>query len=270
MKPTFDLYSFVKLAGAVCFMLLMNPAYSEEKSQFLAKVIAHRGASFEAPENTRAAIQLAIDKKAEVIEFDVRETSDGKLFLFHDHELKRLYKSKGVFEKLTSTQASKLDVGSWFTKASFPNETPPTLTEAIQQCLDANCIPLIEHKSGKPENYSKVIKDLNATDRVIVQSFDWKFIKSIRELMPALKVGALGSRSLSDRKEELLDLKPNWVGWGDRDIKTEDIVWLQTNGFKIAIWTVNDRKRAQLLVSKGVDRIITDRPKYIAEGLAGK
>lgn len=226
-------------------------------------VIAHRGASFDAPENTTAAIALALERGAKIVEFDVRETKDGELFLCHDEDLKRLCGTEQMFSKLNAAEVRKLDVSSWFAKSNYPDETPPTLRSAIQQCIAGGAVPLIEHKTGKPETYAQIITGLNAVDQVIVQSFNWSFISAIRKLLPTVKIGALGSKQLGEHKTELLEMKPDWVGWNAKDISADDISWLKEKGFHIAIWTVNDPVRARELMDQGADKIITDRPKFL-------
>lgn len=252
----------------LCLLLFLSVMTVNVSIADLETMIAHRGASFDAPENTAASIALAIDRGAKIIEFDVRETVDGKLLLFHDNDLKRLCNLTGTFEALSGEDAADLDVGSWFSKGDFSSEKPPSLSASITQCLEGGAIPLIEHKSGSPDAYAKVIKDLDAVDKVIVQSFDWKFIAEIRKRLPKLKVGALGSKKLSDRKAQLTELKPDWVGWNQKDITKADIDWLKEKSFHIAIWTVNDPARAAYLLDSGADKIITDRPKFLSDNLS--
>lgn len=247
---------------AIIFAMTISATAAE-----LEKVIAHRGASFDAPENTHAAIELAIKHQAGIIEFDVRETADGKLYLFHDKGLKRLCGKEGLFSDLKSDAVAGLDVGSWFTKGDFPDEKPITLKAAIELCLAGGAVPLIEHKTGTAEAYAAVIKDLGVIDQVIVQSFNWDFIKAIKTMLPALKIGALGKDKLTDFQQQLLEIKPDWVGWSHKDIRESDVEWLKTNGFHVAVWTVNGAERAKYLIGIGVDKIITDRPKYIESKL---
>ena len=162
-----------------------------------ARVTAHRGASAIAPENTSAAISLAIDAKADLIEFDVRVTSDGKLLLFHDKTLERYGGGKKHFASLSSEEALALDVGSFF-DAAFAAERPPTLAGAVTQCLKGKSIPLIEHKTGSAAAYSAVLRELDVVDQVVVQSFNWKFLTALRALEPDLKLGALGDDGVDD------------------------------------------------------------------------
>ncbi len=249
-------------------ILIMTEALSSDTSG-ISMVIAHRGASADAPENTTAAIRLAGEQGCEVIEFDVRTTSDGELFLFHDAQLKRLCAQEGIFEKLTAQQARQLDVGSWFGE-SFSQERPIDLKEAIALCHKYGAIPLIERKSGTPEQYAEILKKADVIDDVIVQAFDWDFLKGLRKQLPQLRIGALGSKALSKHEKHLtqLEWKPDWIGWKATDLDRRDVDWMKANGFKVATWTVNDPALAAKLISWKVDRIITDKPLMIAAKLA--
>lgn len=224
-------------------------------------IIAHRGACAVAPENTRSAIELAIGMGAKVIEFDVRETQDGELVLFHDDTLERVLGRKGSIEKLNWEEVSQLDVGSWFPKGGFAGENPILLEEAIKLCLEFEVVPLIEQKSGPASAYAAVIQRLEVTEKVIVQSFDWSFLKDLSEKMPELSLGALGKRGLDRGKlTKLKGLRPQWVGWKHSDLSSKGLEMLQENRFRVALWTVNDPKSARTWIERGVDAIITDRP----------
>lgn len=225
-----------------------------------ARVAAHRGASAIAPENTRAAIARAIEARADLIEFDVRATSDGELLLFHDKTLERYGSGKKNFSELSSKEALALDVGSVF-DSSFSSERPPTLVAAITQCLAAKSIPLIERKTGSAKAYSMVLRELDVIDKVVVQSFDWKFLSELRALEPAILLGALGSKEVNEKV--LIDIAkcaPNMVGWKDSDITTSAIEAFHKAGYAVAIWTVNDQRRMKALAQADVDIIITDQP----------
>ena len=229
-------------------------------SRAAPRVAAHRGASAIAPENTHAAIARAIDAGADLIEFDVRATSDGELLLFHDETLERFGGGKKKFAQLTAEAARQLDVGSFF-DASFAAERPPSLAEAVQQCLAGNSIPLIEHKTGSAEAYSAVLRELDAVDQVIVQSFNWKFLAALRAIEPEIKLGALGSKEVDAAKlAEIASIQPVMVGWKDSDITPPAIAAFHQAEYAIAIWTVNDPRRMRALAKSGIDIIITDQP----------
>lgn len=233
-------------------------------------VIAHRGASAIAPENTAASIREALRLGAKVIEFDVRTTSDGELVLFHDGELDRLALRPGTIESLDWATVQTLDVGKWFTKGYFVGEPVPRFEDAVKLCLDGGATPLIEHKSGEAAAYAKVIRALDAADRVIVQSFDWKFLAAFRREMPTVKIGALGSKEFDATKHSTLSgLRPDWVGWHHADLLETDLPKVRAFGAKLALWTVNDPNIATTWLKRGADAIITDVPDVIAGVVKG-
>ncbi|MCB1207259.1 MAG: hypothetical protein KDN18_23605 [Verrucomicrobiae bacterium] len=255
----------MRLFFPVSILIAMaSPVFSEPV------VIAHRGASAIAPENTASAIREALRLGAKVIEFDVRTTSDGHLVLFHDDKLDRLTGRPGTIESLDWATVQKLDVGSWFTKGSFPGERILRFDEAVRLCLAGGATPLIEHKSGTAKAYAEVIRGLAAADRVIVQSFDWKFLKAFRSEMPEVPLGALGSKVLDEGKYSTLSsLRPEWVGWNHADLKESDLPLVHTIGAKLALWTVNDPSIASSWFGRGADAIITDVPDVISKVLPG-
>lgn len=249
----------VGLAVVTMPLLPLETMHGKDRSPL---IVAHRGDSTNAPENTAAAIRAAVAAGADLIEFDTRETKDGDLLLFHDADLKRYTGQKTPFEALGFQEARQLDVGSWFDeKKTFASERPPTLEEAIRFCLDGGKIPLIERKTGSAAAHLKVIRDLKAEDRVIVQAFDWKFLAEFRALAPEIPIGALGSKEIdAARVESLRALKPDWVGWNHEFLDPAGIATFHGLGAKVAVWTVNDLARIRQFSAWGVDAIITDRP----------
>lgn len=250
-------------------LFVMVPALFAENNPNPPLVIAHRGASDIAPENTASAIREAIRLGAKVIEFDVRVTSDGELVLFHDKELDRVAGRPGTIETLDWATVKTLDVGKWFTKGSFAGEPVLRFDDAIKLCLEGGAIPLIEHKTGAAAAYAEVIRKLDAMDRVIVQSFDWDFLRDFRTAMPGVPIGALGSKEFdAARQSELAGLKPDWIGWNYKDLKPGELPLVHVLGAKLALWTVNDPAIAKSWVELGADAIITDVPDVIAGALA--
>ncbi len=228
-------------------------------------IIAHRGASQKAPENTLAACREAINCKTDWIEFDVREVADGGLYLFHDADLKRFNLGETKVETLTSEEAEKIDVGTWF-DPKYAAERPPTLRKTLEVCLEGKTVPLIERKTGPAAAYIKVLRELDVMDQVVLQAFDWDFLEDARKLEPNLKLGALGSKALEPKHwEQLKRLKPDWVGWNHKDLTAEMVAEFQKENFKVAVWTVNDLARIRKVVSFGIDGLITDRPAAARE-----
>jgi glycerophosphoryl diester phosphodiesterase len=260
-----------KLLTAACLiapLFLMNTELRAEVTLPDPLVIAHRGASAIAPENTAAAIREAIRLGAKVIEFDVRVTSDGELVLFHDKELDRVVGRPGTIEASAWEAVQTFDVGTWFTGGKFAGEKVLRFDDAIRLCLEGGATPLIEHKTGSAKAYAAVIEKLGVGDRVIVQSFDWDFLTEFKEVMPGVLIGALGSKELtSNHLSDLKTLSPDWVGWNFNDLKDSDIPRLRVLGATVVLWTVNNPDIAISRVSAGVDGIITDVPDVITGAL---
>lgn len=252
---------FAALAGWI-IMTATEWGQGQEGAGRAPLIVAHRGDSSNAPENTAAAIRAAVAAGADLIEFDTRETKDGALLLFHDADLKRYTGQKTPFEALGFQEARQLDVGSWFDpKQTFAAERPPTLEEAIRHCLEGGRTPLIERKTGSAAAHLKVIRDLKAADRVIVQAFDWTFLAELRRLAPEIPIGALGSKEIDPaRRAELAALQPDWIGWNHEFLDPAGIAQFHGMGAKVAVWTVNDLARIRQFAAWGVDAIITDRP----------
>tara|TARA_R110000850_G_scaffold123873_1_gene241778 strand:+ start:820 stop:1548 length:729 start_codon:yes stop_codon:yes gene_type:complete len=235
----------------------------------LPVVIAHRGASAVAPENTSSAIQAALSLGVKVIEFDVRRTSDGVLVLFHDDKLKRITGRPGALESLPFSEVQKLDVGAWFGDGSFAGEKVITLDQAVRLCREGGAVPLIEHKTGAASDYATVIRAAKATEAVIIQSFDWEFLTALKSELPAAKLGALGSKKLSSsRLTSLQSLQPKWVGWKHSDLSASNLIALRERGFRVALWTVNDLDIASKWAARGVDGLITDHPGQVTARLS--
>lgn len=111
-------------------------------------IIAHRGASKYAPENTMAAFKIAYDDGADAIETDVHLTKDFVPIIMHDEDVKRTTNGKGLIKDLTYNQISSLDNGSWFNK-SFSNERIPTLEKFLQWAYKKNIRINLELKNNK-------------------------------------------------------------------------------------------------------------------------
>lgn len=245
------------------------PVFAEEDGGPL--VIAHRGASAVAPENTKSAIEEAIRLGAPVIEFDVRQTRDGELVLFHDDNFERVTGRKGAVETNDWKVVREFDVGSWFGDGSFEGETPIRIEDALKLCKDGGVIALVEHKSGDAKNYATAITRCKAEDCAIVQSFDWEFLEQFREEMPDLPLGALGSKRITAKRvEQLVRLGTDWVGWKFSDLSVPGFERLREAGFRVALYTINDPAEAQTWIERGADAIITDVPDNVLRLLSGE
>ncbi len=147
-------------------------------------IIAHRGASALAPENTIAAFQKAIAGGADGIEFDVRLSKDGIVVVFHDSTLERLTTRKGLVSSLTAEELQKIDVGSWFNQHSrkqsnddFSGETIPTLSRLLEFLKDFKGLVYIELKcrESETEKLSKAVCEMISDSPLLSQDHRQEF-----------------------------------------------------------------------------------------------
>jgi len=166
-------------------------------------IIAHRGASTLAPENTFAAFQRAIDDGADGIEFDVRLAKDGVPVVIHDSKLKRVGRREGRVADYTSAELQTLDVGSWF-NAKYPDsadhafaaEVVPTLAQMLKFLTDYRGLVYIEMKceEAKTEALAEAvcgtIRQTKLLPQIIVKSFNLEAVCQTRRLFPAVRTAA--------------------------------------------------------------------------------
>ena len=151
------------------------------------EIAAHRGNSAFAPENTLAAFR-ACSNFADLVEFDVRLSSDGHLVVFHDESVDRTTTSTGLVSSLSLDQIKRLDAGSKFSPA-FAGEPVPTFAEALR-AIPPGSKALVHCKAGSPSNVVSVLRAENAVSSSVVYSDDWSFLANVRRLEPSLELCA--------------------------------------------------------------------------------
>jgi glycerophosphoryl diester phosphodiesterase len=239
-------------------------------------VIAHRGNSSEFPENTLPAFASAALLKADLTELDYHTTADGIPIVLHDKTLDRTTNAKKLWggEKLSVAkyklaELKELDAGTWF-NAKFAGTKLPTLDESLD-VIQNGSMTLIEHKTGDAKTVVDLLRKKDLIDKVVVQSFDWKFLADCHQIEPKLLLGALGDKEITPaRLEEIAKTGASVVGWNHKAISAKEINLLHEKGLKAWVYTVNDPERAQELLSDGIDGIITDRPAAIMKVRSGK
>lgn len=232
-------------------------------------VIAHRGASADFPENTLPAFEAAADAKADLIELDYYHSLDGIPVVLHDETLDRCTNAQSLLARKEVPVASldvqtlkRLDAGSWF-DARFSGTTIPTLEEALA-VIQSRSMTLIERKQGDAAACVQLLRKHNLQQRVVVQAFDWEYLKACHQLDAGLVLGALGSDELSaQRIGEAIDAGARVVGWNAKHLDAESIQRAKQKGLRVWAYTVNDSDRAKELIEAGIDGIITDRPAAI-------
>jgi glycerophosphoryl diester phosphodiesterase len=232
------------------------------------EIIAHRGASADAPENTLAAVQLAWSQDADAVEVDVHLTADERLAVIHDADARRTTGVPRRVQELTLAELQALDAGRWKSPA-FDGEPVPALDEVLARVPPGRRV-FVELKSGV-EAVGALVRafarsQLNPAQSVII-SFDLAVAAAAKRQLARCEVcwilerdsaeGRLGAPELVQRaraaKLDGLDIEAEWIGQGWRDET-------RAAGLKLYAWTVDDPELARRLVAFGVDGITTNRP----------
>ncbi|MGR9036049.1 MAG: glycerophosphodiester phosphodiesterase [Gammaproteobacteria bacterium] len=156
------------------------------------RIIAHRGASAYAPENTLSAFQLAVDMGVKEIELDVQLTLDGEIVICHDLSLQR-YGFQGVVEELNWPDLAPLDMGSWFSPYLYGNEQMLRLQDLFTPFgFEITYHIELKGKSAKlPDFVSRLIDQYDLKGNVIITSFSYEILKRVRRIDPDLRLGWL-------------------------------------------------------------------------------
>jgi glycerophosphoryl diester phosphodiesterase len=232
-------------------------------------IIAHRGDSKVAPENTLPAFRSAVKAGADLVELDYLHSADGVPVVFHDKYLDRTTNAQRLWggakiELTTKTLAEleQLDAGLWFDE-KFQGTRLPRLDESLD-AIQNGSMTLIERKQGDAATCVKLLRDKKLIDNVVVQAFDWDFLTACHQLAPQLVLAALGHEEVTAEKlDKVAKTGASVVGWEDKYTTPETIRQMHDRGWKVWVWTVDDPARAVALVQAGADGIITNRPADI-------
>ncbi|MFC5835562.1 glycerophosphodiester phosphodiesterase [Nonomuraea insulae] len=269
---------FRRLAVIVATSLtfLSTPAHADTIT-----IVAHRGASAYAPENTIAAFELAASQGADMFELDVQETKDHQLVLMHDTTLARTTDAEQVFptlspwnvRDLTLSQIRKLDAGSW-RSGEYKGEPVPTLDETLSAMSGSELGLLLEVKDPAlyPGIESRIAGELRrhsswlAPGRVVVQSFDWGSMRRFDRVLPQVPIGLLGTPTTAEL--------PGLAKFADQvnpPYTTLTAAYVQrahSLGMNVFAWTVDDPDAMLRMLTYRVDGIITNKPDVLRDVLS--
>ena len=243
-------------------------------------VIAHRGASGIAPENTLAAIERAIEMQVDFIEIDIHQSKDGEIVLMHDATLDRTTDGMGAISDYTWAELKKLDAGSWM-DSQFTNERIPTLREALD-LINGQSRVLLEVKKGEDGRYHgfeekivRLIDEKSAASWVVIQCFQAETVRRFMELAPEIEVhklllGELPLVPLHHDGEFQFKQAGNFEGvaainpW--RPMLTQRLVnRIHSRNKKVFVFTINKVSDMKKAIEMGVDGIITDYPDRLIQ-----
>lgn len=274
-----------QMAGASRAVDLQLPAFELLQSR-RPLIIAHRGLSALAPENTLIAFRMALQAGSDLIELDYHHSRDGVPVVMHDATLDRTTDAnvrlgeKGVrVITRNSEELATLDAGQWF-HPSFAGEKVPTLLQALS-LIQSNGVTLIERKAGDAATCAALLAQHGWINRVVVQSFDWDYLRDFHRVAPAQVLGALGPPSTRGGKpvppeekrlnehwlDEIAALGARVVVW-NREVSASAVLAAHERGLKVWIYTINDEAWLHRLLDLGVDGIITDNPPLLWKALA--
>lgn len=246
----------------------------EEKRRPL--VVAHRGSSGSAPENTMAAFRMAVEEGVDMIELDIRMTKDFELVVHHDADLRRTTNGSGFIWEKTLDELKYLDAGSWYSR-KFAGERIPTLREVID-LLPANINLNIEVKSDGDVRRGisfedaciRVIREKGFAHRVLVSSFDHKFLCRFHKLDPAIRIGAL-YLPVRDavKKPSTLQRRLGASAFicSRTQLRKRFIVDAHQHDIMVACYVVNTVRQLERMIRFGVDAVVTDFPRRIVRAL---
>ena len=262
-------------------LLLFFTAWYAAASTILAvEIIAHRGASHDAPENTLAAFNLAWKQKADAVELDIWLTKDGKIVCLHDGNTKRIAGRDNKVADQTLAELHVLDAGKWKSR-QWVGEKIPTLDEALATIPDGQRL-FIEIKCG-PEvltELERVIKESGKKpQQLAIIAFSFTVASLAKARFPAIEVSWLydwkkdkdtGEKFTPDqlitktRAAELDGLDVRFKG----PIDAAFVRKVRSAGLKLYVWTVDKPATAKQLAATGVDGITTNRPEWLRQKLA--
>jgi len=291
MRCQFSSPRFIRLTTlllSLSTMILANAAEPASPAIRLLEskrplVIAHRGYSQFAPENTLPAFKLALEAGADMVELDYHHSKDGALVVIHDATLDRTTDAtdrwggkKISIAGKTATEIQSVDAGSWF-KPKHAGTKIPLLTNVLDFVHAGGGVTLIEQKAGEASACVKMLQERMLINQVVVQSFNWDYLKAFHELAPEQVLGALGPpKTLADGTKPTDQEKALSAGWLDLIAPTgaKAVVWndqvsketvklAHKRRLKVWVYTINEPERARQLLDMGVDGIITNNTSLI-------
>jgi glycerophosphoryl diester phosphodiesterase len=244
------------------------------------RVIAHRGFSGVAPENTLAAFQKAIEVNADMFELDVLLSRDGRVVVIHDDTVERTTDGVGSVSALTLAELRALDAGSWFS-AEFAGERIPTLEETLELAKDRILVN-IEIKTeavtdqasgGIVDKTLAIVRRADMMDQVVISSFDPRALAHTRKLDPSVKTASLYNAELQEdmAPEQVMEaVGSNGFNLSRRQVDAGIVEACHRLDRPVAVYTVNEIDEMKAMLELGVDAIFTDHPDRLIEVLAGR
>ncbi len=230
------------------------------------RIVAHRGASRGAPENTLAAFRLASRLGAQWLEFDVSLLCDATPVLHHDATLERCTDATGPLDRLAVTDLAGIDAGRWF-GAQYAGEPLATLAQALDLIEELGLSANLEMKphGAPPEAIARGVAEALASRpwaraRILVSSYRLGALKALRRLMPDQPLAVLYKDPPAGWPEVLAALGACSLHVRHQYLTREILAAAREHGFHVRAYTVNEPARMEPFRTAGLTGVFTDHP----------
>lgn len=249
-------------------------------NNFKTSIIAHRGASYEAPENTLSAVNLAWKLNADAVEVDVHLSKDGETVVFHDYDLKRICGIDKKISELSIDEIKQFDAGKWKGDQWIGEKIP--LLEEILNTVPENKKIIVEIKCGVEiiDRLKNVVeKSKLRSDQIEIEfiGFDLELMSQVKKEFPNNRT--LGLWELKEDREhsifypsvDEIIAKSKELGFDGIDVNaccalTEKFIkWVKDAGLLFYVYTVDDFMIAKYFIDQQIEGITTNRPDFLLQ-----
>jgi len=247
------------IAGVVLAVAIGAVALHTVRLDDNVLIMAHRGSSKAAPENTMAAIRKAIEEKADWVEIDVQETADGEVVVFHDSDFMKLAGRDLKIWDATTDDLKDIDIGSWFAP-EFKEERVPTLADVLDECKGKIRINIelkyYGHDQRLEQRVAEIVESHDMAPDIMLMSLKIDGVKKMKSMRPDWRVGLLMSVAAGD----LTKIEADFLAVNAQFANRRLIRTAHESGKHVYVWTVNDAPTMSTMIGRGVDGLLTDKP----------
>jgi glycerophosphoryl diester phosphodiesterase len=226
-------------------------------------IIAHRGASGHAPENTLAAFERAVALGAGFIETDLHLTRDARFVAIHDPTLERTTNGKGNVRDSSLAEIRKLDAGLWFDR-EFMGQKVPTLEEIVEFAAKHDVIFYLELKYeaawGMHHSLVGALQKSGGAARSIIISFSEPTLTALRQVDPSAMMGLIFDEANQDHTKAGIELGVRQLCPQYSLVTNEMVEQAHALDLQVATWTVDDAATMRAMIAAKVDGIMTNFP----------
>ena len=241
-----------------------------ETTQKPVLVIAHRGASGYAPENTLAAFKRAIALGATFIETDLQLCRDSRFVAIHDDTVNRTTSGAGKVHDLSLADLKRLDAGAWF-GSEFAGERIPTLDEILEFSKKHDVVFYLELKPGGSWGGEHALigalRESQEVARTVVISFDAGVLEGLRKIEPTLMTGLLFDGQIARPLDKAVEVGARQLAVRGDLVTPALLAEARKKDLQVVCWTVNQPAHMRLLIDAGVDGIMSDYPDRIVAAI---